>query len=54
MIHYDGRWFTEPERFTPDRWLPKKTKQLPRNAHIPYDVSAGSETTRRRSASVKT
>ncbi|MDN3354420.1 cytochrome P450 [Actinomadura sp. DC4] len=39
-LHHDPRLFTDPDRFDPDRWLPERSKDVPRNAYIPF--SAGS------------
>ena len=32
----DARWFAEPERFRPDRWLGDELKELPRFAYFPF------------------
>lgn len=41
-LHHDARWFAEPERFDPDRFLPERRKQLPPSAYIPF--GAGTRT----------
>lgn len=35
-LHHDERYFSEPQRFTPDRWTPSFTAGLPRGAFIPF------------------
>ena len=32
----DPRWFSEPERFNPDRWSEEATAKLPRFAYFPF------------------
>ncbi len=32
----DPRWFTEPERFNPDRWNEETAAKLPRFAYFPF------------------
>jgi cytochrome P450 len=32
----DARWFTEPERFNPDRWCEESAAKLPRFAYFPF------------------
>jgi cytochrome P450 len=39
LQHHDARWFPDPHRFNPDRWLPENAQMLPKNAYIP--VAAG-------------
>jgi cytochrome P450 len=41
-MHHDARWFPEPERFDPDRFLPERRKLLPPSAYIPF--GAGTRT----------
>lgn len=40
LMHHDERWFPDPTRFDPDRWLPENAQQIPRGAYIPF--AAGS------------
>jgi cytochrome P450 len=40
LMHHDARWFPDPLRFDPDRWLPENAQQIPRGAYIPF--AAGS------------
>ncbi|MCM4084750.1 cytochrome P450 [Paractinoplanes hotanensis] len=35
-LHRDPRWYTDPERFDPDRWLPGRQRGLPRGAYVPF------------------
>jgi cytochrome P450 len=34
ILHRDPRWFPEPERFLPERWLGKQA--APRYAYLPF------------------
>jgi cytochrome P450 len=36
VVHRDPRYFPEPERFTPERWLAPNMKELPRYAYFPF------------------
>ncbi|MFG1804311.1 cytochrome P450 [Micromonospora carbonacea] len=40
LLHHDDRWFPDPARFDPDRWLPANARQVPKGAYIPF--AAGS------------
>ncbi|MEV6604042.1 cytochrome P450 [Kutzneria sp. NPDC051319] len=40
LLHHDARWFPDPQRFDPDRWLPEKAAKLPKNAYIPFAAGA--------------
>jgi len=39
VVHRDARWYEQPERFDPDRWLPERAAARPRFAYFP--VGAG-------------
>jgi cytochrome P450 len=36
LLHHDARFFPEPERFDPDRWLPEHQRTRPRFAYFPF------------------
>jgi cytochrome P450 len=36
ITHHDPRWWTDPERFDPDRWTPEREAELPRFAYFPF------------------
>ncbi len=40
VVHRDPRWFEQPERFDPDRWLPERAAGLPRFAYFPFGAGA--------------
>lgn len=35
-LHRDPRLYTDPERFDPDRWLPERSANLPREGYVPF------------------
>jgi cytochrome P450 len=35
-LHQDPRYFPDPARFDPDRWLPDRAAALPQGAYIPF------------------
>ena len=39
-LHRDPRWFPDPYRFDPDRWLPERAAALPKGAFIPFGAGA--------------
>jgi cytochrome P450 len=36
VMHHDPRYFPEPEKFEPDRWLPERAQKLPKFAYFPF------------------
>jgi len=36
VMHRDPRYFPEPDRFDPDRWLPETAQKLPKFAYFPF------------------
>lgn len=36
LMHHDPRWFADPERFDPDRWLPGNGTAMHKRAFIPF------------------
>lgn len=36
LVHRDPRWYPDPERFDPDRWLPERCEGLHKHAFIPF------------------
>jgi cytochrome P450 len=38
VIHRDRRFFADPDRFDPARWLDERAKQPPRYAYFPFSV----------------
>jgi cytochrome P450 len=36
LLHHDARFFPDPERFDPDRWLPERQRARPRFAYFPF------------------
>jgi cytochrome P450 len=38
VMHRDGRYFSEPLRFVPERWTPDATTQRPQFSYIPFSA----------------
>jgi cytochrome P450 len=36
LVHRDPRWFSEPDKFIPERWLSEEIKNLPKYAYFPF------------------
>jgi len=36
IMHHNARYFPDPDKFDPDRWLPDKSQKLPRFAYFPF------------------
>jgi cytochrome P450 len=36
VMHRDPRWFDQPDRFWPDRWLDSQSRKPPRFAYLPF------------------
>jgi len=36
VVHRDPRWFPQPERFDPDRWLPESIAARPKFSYFPF------------------
>ena len=36
VVHRDPRWWPEPERFMPERWLTDAPAERPRYAYFPF------------------
>jgi cytochrome P450 len=36
LLHHDARWFPEPDRFDPERWLDERRGAVPRHAYLPF------------------
>lgn len=36
IMHHDPRYFSEPEKFVPERWLEERSRKLPRFAYFPF------------------
>jgi cytochrome P450 len=40
VVHRDPRWYPEPERFDPDRWLPENAALRPKFSYFPFGGGA--------------
>ena len=42
LLHRDPRWFPDPQRFDPDRWLDERRTAVPRYAYLPFGAGSRS------------
>jgi len=42
FMHHDARWFSLPERFNPERFLPEAAAALPTRAYLPFGAGSRS------------
>ena len=40
VVHRDPRWYAEPEKFDPDRWLPENVAARPKFSYFPFGGGA--------------
>jgi cytochrome P450 len=40
FMHHDARWFDEPERFRPDRFLPEAEAARRPNTYLPFGAGS--------------
>ncbi|MEV0611722.1 cytochrome P450 [Nonomuraea sp. NPDC050404] len=40
LLHHDARWFPDPLRFDPGRWLPESSGRIPKGAYVPFAAGA--------------
>ena len=36
LVHHDSRYFTDPEKFVPERWSSKFKTSIPRFSYFPF------------------
>jgi cytochrome P450 len=36
IVHHDPRWFPDPYRFDPDRWVPERVAKRPKFSYFPF------------------
>lgn len=36
VVHHDARWYAEPDKFMPERWLKEKSELPAREAYLPF------------------
>lgn len=41
-LHHDPRYFPDPERFDPDRWLPEEKERRPKHCYFPFGMGTRS------------
>jgi len=40
VVHRDPRWYPDPLRFDPDRWLPENAARRPKFSYFPFGGGA--------------
>jgi cytochrome P450 len=40
VVHRDARWFSDPERFDPERWTPEEAAKRPKFSYFPFGGGA--------------
>ncbi|GAA1958707.1 cytochrome P450 [Amycolatopsis minnesotensis] len=39
-LHFDPRYYDDPDRFDPDRWLPERAALVPKGAFVPFGTGS--------------
>lgn len=40
IVHHDRRWYPDPQRFDPDRWLPEAAARRPKLSYFPFGAGS--------------